>query len=64
MGAALAAVPLAYLKGGQKTAMGNQIWIEKAWEQSAEKTLMNLRRIGAGFPHASKNGVYELAGPE
>lgn len=26
--------------------------------------MANLRRIGSGFPHASKGGAYELSGPE
>lgn len=39
-------------------------WIDEAWEQALSKTLRNTTRIGAGFPHASQGGVYELASPE
>ncbi|OUS75857.1 glycosyl hydrolase [Paenibacillus sp. MY03] len=38
-------------------------WIDKAWDQALRKTIRNTKRIGDGFPHASKNGVYELADP-
>lgn len=39
-------------------------WIDEAWDQALSKTLRNTTRIGAGFPHASQGGVYELASPE
>ncbi|ASA24876.1 glycoside hydrolase family 88 protein [Paenibacillus donghaensis] len=44
--------------------MNDRTWIDEAWRQSLEKTWQNMHRIGARFPHASKGGVYELAGPE
>ncbi|WP_230193341.1 glycoside hydrolase family 88 protein [Paenibacillus sp. CECT 9249] len=40
-----------------------QTWVNEAWAKSLDKTLRNAARIGAGFPHASKGGVYELAEP-
>jgi len=39
-------------------------WVDEAWAKSLDKTLRNSVRIGGRFPHASKGGVYELAGPE
>lgn len=39
------------------------LWHDEAWEQSLNKTLRNSVRIGSGFPHASKGGVYDLADP-
>ncbi|ACX63262.1 MULTISPECIES: glycoside hydrolase family 88 protein [Paenibacillus] len=38
-------------------------WLTEAWEKSLVKTQRNVRRIGAGFPHASQNGVYQLEPP-
>ncbi|MCH1638679.1 glycoside hydrolase family 88 protein [Paenibacillus timonensis] len=38
-------------------------WVDEAWGKSLDKTLRNAARIGSGFPHASKGGVYELAEP-
>lgn len=38
-------------------------WVEEAWGKALRKTQHNSRRIGAGFPHASRKGVYELAEP-
>lgn len=44
--------------------MSNELtWVDEAWTKTLNKTLRNLSRIGAGFPHASKDGVYELAEP-
>ncbi|MCM3781375.1 glycoside hydrolase family 88 protein [Neobacillus mesonae] len=44
--------------------MDNRLWLEDAWRNSTEKVSVNLRRIGARFPHASQGGIYELSGPE
>jgi unsaturated chondroitin disaccharide hydrolase len=38
-------------------------WLETAWKRAKDKTLRNVQRIGAGFPHASVNGVYQLEEP-
>lgn len=35
-------------------------WLDEAWEQTMAKTLRTIRRIGAGFPHASNGGSYTL----
>lgn len=44
--------------------MADKKWVQEAWEKSLDKTLRNLKRIGARFPHASQRGQYDLAGPE
>jgi len=41
----------------------NLAWAEEAWNQALKKTRNNSRRIGAGFPHASQGGKYDLAEP-
>lgn len=38
-------------------------WAEEAWQRSLAKTVVNARRIGTGFPHASQGGVYALEQP-
>ncbi|MGG6312981.1 glycoside hydrolase family 88 protein [Paenibacillus macerans] len=38
-------------------------WVDEAWEKALQKTRRNSLRIGAGFPHASQKGIYELAEP-
>ncbi|PAD78374.1 glycoside hydrolase family 88 protein [Paenibacillus campinasensis] len=38
-------------------------WVDEAWQRSLDKTLRNTTRIGSGFPHASQDGVYQLAEP-
>lgn len=39
-------------------------WVNEAWKKSLNKTMRNTERIGAGFPHASQSGVYDLAEPQ
>ena len=38
-------------------------WLTEAWEKLLAKTRRNVARIGARFPHASQNGVYQLEPP-
>lgn len=38
-------------------------WINEAWEQIIHKLDRTSKRIGANFPHASKDGHYDLAEP-
>ena len=38
-------------------------WAEEAWGKALRKIQRTSGRIGAGFPHASHNGAYELADP-
>lgn len=38
-------------------------WVNRAWERIVEKIGRTSRRIGATFPHASKNGTYDAMRP-
>jgi unsaturated chondroitin disaccharide hydrolase len=38
-------------------------WAQEAWGKALDKTLRNTERIGAGFPHASQGGRYDLEEP-
>lgn len=45
--------------------MANElVWVDEAWGRSLNKTARNTARIGSNFPHAGKDGVYDLAEPE
>lgn len=39
------------------------LWVNTAWEQIVKKIERTSLRIGANFPHASKDGQYDLAVP-
>lgn len=39
-------------------------WVNEAWGRSLNKTVRNTARIGSNFPHAGRDGVYDLAEPE
>ncbi|WP_100405612.1 glycoside hydrolase family 88 protein [Bacillus solitudinis] len=41
----------------------NQNWVEEAWGKITTKLERTSKKIGANFPHLSKNGTYELAPP-
>lgn len=49
--------------GGSVVMENERTWFNEAWRKSLEKTIRNVVRIGSGFPHASKKGIYELAEP-
>lgn len=34
-------------------------WVDEAWEKSVAKVTENSKRIGATFPHVSKDGKYD-----
>lgn len=45
-----------------QTTTATKTWIDEAWEQTAKKIARTSRRIGATFPHITKDGKYD-AGP-
>ncbi|CAG7628705.1 glycoside hydrolase family 88 protein [Paenibacillus allorhizosphaerae] len=43
--------------------MNSNPWVERAWQQITDKLETTSERIGAGFPHAAKEGTYDLMSP-
>jgi len=44
--------------------LSNQLsWVDEAWSEILTKLEKTSKKIGANFPHASVNGVYELERP-
>ncbi|MBP3951904.1 glycoside hydrolase family 88 protein [Bacillus suaedae] len=43
--------------------MDKQKWVEAAWDDITNKIRRTSKKIGANFPHLSKDGTYELAAP-